>query len=174
MYRATPYVAVVAAWPEQVPVPTPQEALSGAKRLYRKFLGRAWTGKWALTSGKRYTRVLNGVYYVNPNSPYYGGWKDIVHFMSHRICRRLYPGAPGHGHTHARLEREMIEYVISQGWLEGKLKRPEEERAVVSLSDVRRDRVLANIERWETKMKRAKTALKKLYRQRKYYESKAA
>lgn len=172
MFRAQPYVAVEAAWPEQCPVPTEQEALLGAKKLYRKFRGKAWQGKWRITSGRRATGLAGGVFQVNPNR--YGrlGWKSIVHLLSHYIARRLYPEAPDHGLAHSGLEREMIQYVISQGWLNGKLRRPEKVRAVINLVDLRQKRILESIGRWEAKQKRAKTALKKLYRQRNYYERK--
>lgn len=175
MYKAQPYVAVNAAWPEQIPVPTAQEALSGAKKLYRKFRKKAWPGKWELTSGNRHTWPRRGTYYVNPNYDFHGGgWKAIVHSMSHYMAHRIHPTAKGHGSTHAFIEKEMIEYVVSQGWLNGNLKRSEKERAVVDLKQVRHQRVLAGISRWEAKLKRAKTALKKLNRQRAYYENKAA
>jgi hypothetical protein len=49
------YTHVNAAWPDIVPKPTPQEALTGAKRLFRLAMGRKFRGTWKLTSGRRHT-----------------------------------------------------------------------------------------------------------------------
>ena len=169
------YVSVNGAWPDgELPIPSPQEALSGAKRLYRLVMGHKWRGKWQLTSGKRYTWPANGVYHVNPNGRYFGGWRDIVHLMSHQCHRRLYPRHKPHDGrgTHAFIERTMIEHVVKSGWLDGKLKRPEKPKPDVQ--QARQQRVLARIEKWQAKHKRAETALKKLKRQARYYKNKAA
>lgn len=112
-----------------------------------------------LTSGNRYTR-RRGIWYVNPER----GWKDLVHVLSH------YTERSGHNGKHARMERRMIREVKRRGWLDGSLKRPEKP---VERRDPRQDRyarVLARIESWEAKQKRAANALKKLYRQKRYYE----
>lgn len=160
------YRAVNAAWgdPHDAPGrPTSEEALRAAKRLYRKWLGHAWPGKWALTSGNRYTWARGNVFRVNPNS-----WSNLVHFMSHYCHRRLHPGESPHAATHAALEADMIEYVRQQGWLDGKLRpAPREAR---DPSQVRYESCCQRIARWERKEKRAVNALKKLRRQRAYYE----
>jgi hypothetical protein len=71
----------------------------------------------------------------------------------------------------------MIEHVVSNGWLEGKLKRERkvkppptaEERTAAKLANLT-DR----IKRWEIKRRRAETALTKLNRQRRRIERQAA
>jgi hypothetical protein len=72
----------------------------------------------------------------------------------------------------------MIQYVVGSGWLEGKLKRAErpakpaptvEERAAAKLQNL-----AVRIKRWESKQRRAETALTKLNRQRRRLERLAA
>ena len=166
------YARCEAAWPEKLPPLTGPEAVTAVKRLYRFAMKRKWAGKVELTSGRRYTWPRRGVFYVNPNrSNAYSkaGWHDIVHFVSHYCHARLYPNARPHDHTHATLERTMIEYVIKSGWLDGKLKRPEKKEAT-PLKQERYQRILRRQEAWEAKERRARNALKKLKRQRAYYE----
>lgn len=166
-----PYARVNGAWPDgDLPVPTEQEAISGAKRLYRMAMGKPWKGKWAATSGRRHTWPRSGVFYVNANGNHFGGWRDIVHFMSHYCNYRLYPKHKPHHGSHHFLEKEMVEYVIRQGWLDGKLKRPEKPKPAFDPKRVRYERVCRRIEMWERKARRARTALKKLARTKGYYE----
>jgi hypothetical protein len=167
------YQSVNGAWPEGTREgrdlkPTPQEALSGARRLYRKAFGRPFKGTMKLTSGRRYTYIRCGVFYVNPDQGG-GGWHEIVHGISHYATARLHPKAPGHGFQHAFIERELIQHVIDSGWLEGKLKR--EAKAEGDPIADRHARVLSKIATWERKQRRAETALRKLARQRRYYEA---
>lgn len=171
---AQKYQSVNGAWPEGTHdgrdlKPTPQEALAGAKRLYRKAFGRPFKGKLKLTSGRRYTWIRSGVLYVNPDYRG-GGWHEIVHAISHYAARRLHPRAKPHGPQHAWIERELITYVVKSGWLEGRLKRPEKPPKVVDVRLVRYQRTLAKIKAWERKAKRAETALRKLNQTRSYYE----
>jgi len=166
------YDSVNGQWPEGTACgtaikPTPQEAMAGAKRLYRKAMGRPFRGKVKLTSGRRDTAIRRGVLYVNPDWRG-GGWHEIVHSISHHASYRLYREA--HGPRHAFIERELISYVVKSGWLEGKLRRPEQPKAEIDIKTVRHHRILARIEAWERKKKRAESALKKLERQRRYYE----
>jgi uncharacterized membrane protein YjjP (DUF1212 family) len=62
----------------------------------------------------------------------------------------------------------MIEYVLTQGWLTGKLRKAD--KAKPDLRSERLARIVERIARWETKAKRADTALRKLKRQRARYE----
>jgi hypothetical protein len=173
------YQSVNGAWPEGTNdgrdiKPTPQEALAGAKRLYRIAMGRPFRGKIQLTSGRRYTYIRRGVFYVNPDQRTWkggGGWHEIVHGISHYASARLYPNASGHGHQHAFTEKQLIECVVNKGWLDGKLKRPDKPKAKLDVKAVRYQRVLKRMERWEAKRKRAEQALKKLRRQKAYYEN---
>ena len=164
-----PYQSVNGKWPELVPVPSPQEAMAGAKRLYRFAMKRPFRGKVKPTSGRRYTDIRRGVMYVNAAGHHFGGWKDIVHDLSHYAHARLFPRHKPHHSTHAWLERTMVEHVVGSGWLDGRLKREPRPAKPVDLKAERHARVLARIKAWETKAKRAETALKKLRRQARYY-----
>lgn len=178
---AANYANVNAAWPEEVPVPTPQEALSGARRLVRLALTlgppgkprHRFRGSFKLTSGNRHTWTRRGVFYVNPNKSgwRFRGWEAIVHDVSHWAGRRLYPGANPHDARVAFIERKLAEHVVSSGWLDGKLKRkPREEKPQSDPREVKLQRVLARIKSWERKQRRAQTALRKLARTRAYYQ----
>lgn len=164
------YATVNAAWPETVPIPTDAEAISAVKRLYRFAMGKPWGKKIKLTSGNRYTWPRYGVYRINPKGHHFGGWKDLVHDVSHYCHSRLHPNKGAHDHRHEWLEKEMTHYVVSHGWLDGKLKRDMPEKPKADPKQVRYQRVVKRIEAWERKQKRAQTALKKLTRTKTYYE----
>lgn len=153
--------------------PTPAEAISAAKRLYRFALKRPCRLRIKLTSGRRITWVRNHVLYVNPDEDG-KGWHELVHSMSHYATRRLFPKANTHGPQHAFMEREMIKHVVNSGWLEGKLLRPKKPKVTVDPTVARAAHVAARIKAWESKKRRAENALKKLQRTARYYQRKTA
>jgi hypothetical protein len=172
------YESVNGAWPAGTRdgrdlKPTPQEAIAGFRRLFRKAFGRPYRGKLILTSGSRRTwygskpRTIR----VNPDERG-GGWHEIVHSVSHMASRELY--REGHGPRHAFIERELIKLVVDGGWLEGKLRRDPKPAAEINPVQTRRNATLASIARWTTKAKRADTALRKLRRRLRYYDRKLA
>lgn len=158
------YRRVNAAWPAVVPPLTDDEAIRAGRKLFRFAKGYTFRGDVVVTSGRRYTWVRNGTMYVNPSH----GWRDLVHFLSHYCV----PGK--HGAEHARAELRMIKQVIRRGWLDGRLKTaPKPEPPPPSLNEARVEkmqRIEQRIARWESKRKRAETALKKLRKSRRYYE----
>ena len=178
------YNSVNGQWPEGTNdgrdiIPTPEEAMSGAKRLYRVAMGRPFRGTMKLTSGRRRTWIRHNVFYVNPNEKRWahasvnGGWHEIVHSISHIASYRLYREA--HGPRHAWIEKQLIAHVVRSGWLDGKLKRkPSEPKPPVDPKVEKLTGIEARIKRWQAKQKRAATALRKLERQRKYYERQQA
>lgn len=168
--RREKYHAVNSQWPEVVPELDGSEAVAAAKRLYRFAMKRPWRGKWKIVSGNRYSWTHQGVFCINPKYTGRGavnGWHDLVHFMSHYCFQRLHPGKRPHDSRHLYLERDMVEYVIKSGWLEGKLKRPTKAKPdAKSLAAARHARLDASAKRWTTKLRRATTALRKIARQR--------
>ena len=164
---AEKYQSVNGAWPETVPTVTAQEAVPAAKRLYRLVMKRPFRGRVRVSSGNRYTWIRGGVMTVNPDR----GWQSLVHLLSHYCHRKLWPKHKPHDGrgTHAAIEREMITHVVASGWLDGALKRPDKEKP--DPREVRQARVLARIVAWDSKLRRAQNALKKLNRQRAYYET---
>lgn len=171
------YDSVNGVWPEgtnegRAIKPTPQEAMSAAKRLYRVAMGKSWRGPMKLTTGRRHTSIIGGVFYVNPDHTWDGGWHGIVHSISHHASWRRY--GENHGPRHAWIEKQLIEHVVSHGWLDGKLKRPTKPKADTDPKREKHARILSRIKSWQSKAKRAKTALAKLERQRRYYERQLA
>lgn len=171
------YQSVNGAWPETVPPLTGPEAVTAAKRLYRLVMKKPFRGKIKVSSGNRHTWIRSGVMTVNPEGHHFGGWKDLVHGLSHYCHRRLHPGHKPHGGqgTHAFIERMMIEHVVNSGWLDGKLKRPDKPKP--DLKETRHQKVLSKIEAWDERrvkaeraVKRAEKMLKRLQRSRARYE----
>lgn len=161
------------AWqyPNGVPKLTGPEAVKAARLLYRFIVGRPSTHlKARVTSGNRNTWVRNNELVVNPDK----GWREFVHELSHYLHYKTHPQARPHDYSHAYVEARMVKHVIEQGWLDGKLK--PKERAAKPKPDrdtVERARIEAAIKRWNSKALRAKNALRKLERRRRYYERKA-
>jgi len=169
------YERVNGAWPEGTNdgrniKPTPQEALIGFRRLWRKAFGKPYKGKLILASGNRRTWYgsKSGTIRVNPDERGSGGWHEIVHSVSHMAAYSLYKEA--HGHRHAFIERELIDYVVKSGWLEGKLLRAKKPKPQIDKKEQRLASINARIKRWESKRKRAETALKNLRKQQRYYQ----
>jgi hypothetical protein len=161
------YQSVNGAWPQaELPKMTGHEAIRAGKRLYRLAMGSAWKGKWKAGRGNHRTYPRGNTFLVNPGQ----GWHDMVHDLSHYCHRRLHPDHKPHDGrgTHAFIEKTMIEHVVNSGWLGGTLKRPGKSKP--DLKAVRYRRIVSRIGRWDAKRKRAETALRKLRRQRAYYE----
>lgn len=152
---------------------TDAECIEIVRRLYREFMGTPWKGKYMITSGNRHTWPRRGFYYVNPNEDG-KGISEIVHSMSHYVHYHKSKERP-HSATHAALELRMVRFVWSSGAMDGRFKReskPEPTRDDLIKANL--SRIEAGIKRWQTKAKRAETALKKLAKQRRYYERKIA
>ena len=160
-------------WPSQIPVPTNQEAITGAKRLYRKAMGRPWTGEVKITSGNRDTYVRRGTLYVNPDQSSYEctrSWRGIVHGLSHWCHWRLHGGnAKPHSDKQAYLERDLTDYVLGHGFLTGALKSKAKAKAK-DIVVVRYERLAEREEAWKSKMNRARNALSKVKKERRTYE----
>lgn len=155
----------------ELPPLSEAEAISATKRLWRVATGRRCPfKKFTFSTGNRHSSIWRGR--INLEN----GWHGLVHSLSHSVYHQSPEGrrAEGRHHEagHAYLERRLVEYVVSHGWLDGKLKRPEKPKPVVQ--DVRRWRVDKLIAKWEGRRRRAENALKKLKRKQKYYQRQAA
>lgn len=179
------YAQVNAQWPSDMPPITRPEAEKAVVRLYRKFgenhdvPNRSWVKpqvRYRQVGSNRVTTELRiRRCWVSVNPPHNRlskGWRRLVHDASHRIARHLFPGKRPHDWRQEHLERDMVAYVLAQGWLSGALKAKEKPKA--DPATLRRARVLEGIARWEAKEKRARNALKKLRRQKAYYDRRAA
>jgi|SRR5882672_2700995 len=165
------YATVNGAWPEgPLPKLDGPEAISAVKRLYRFAMKRKLAKTLRVTSGRRHTSIYRSV--VNPDA----GWRDLVHSVSHHCHWRLHPGVKPHDDLgrHAFLEREMIDHVVKSGWLDGKLKSKAKPKTKVPVQQERYLRIIERMIKWQAKANRAEIALRKLRRQQRYYEKKAA
>lgn len=149
------YAPVREALPAVMPAITRIEAERAAAKLYRKFAPDRWKARKPVARRCWISR--------SETAGHHKGWGRLVHDVSHSIFRLHYPRRRPHDPLHSHYETMMAEYVVAQGWLDGKLKprtkaKPtREERRSAELVKVE-----AAIKRWETKAKRAATALKKL------------
>lgn len=168
------------AWPAAIPKLTQLEAIKAAQLLYDRFyserfyrekygmsrlayfrkLGRKPPSKVMKTrtsSGNRINWVVRGVLVVNADK----GWREFVHEYSHCFHRKLRPQDRPHSDNHVHLEKEMVDYVVRSGWLDGKLK-PQPQVKKPDPVVEQHAKVLARLKAWETKAKRAATAIGKL------------
>jgi hypothetical protein len=178
---ALTYETVNNQWPKEVPIPTPEEALRGARRLVRLALTLGPPNRpkisvtryrFKLTSGRRYSWPRRGVFYINPDKQEFGvgrGWQALCHDLSHWAHQRLY-GKSGHTAGHAYIEKRLGEFVIANGWLDGALKKPAKLKEPVDRQEARHQRTIELIASWERKQKLAATKLKKLRIRKRYYE----
>jgi hypothetical protein len=136
-----------------VPPITREEATRAVKRIRRHFKilqGRRVRTCWVSLGGKRLDK----------------GWPRLVHDLSHWLGEQRFPRERSHGPHHAAIEHEMTQWVLAQGWLDGKLKpKPQVKKPVDRAAHAR-----AMLARWETKLKRTETMLKKWRRKVRYYE----
>lgn len=165
MKPAEAYQRVNGTWPEgPLPKMTRVEAERAGRKLFRFVTGKPFQGTLSIGRGNHRSRVRGGTFMrVNPGQ----GWHDMVHDLSHDLHHIQHPSKRPHDGTHAFMEREMIEFVVSNGWLDGKLRPPVKPKP--DPRKVRAARVAESIQRWQRKKKRAETALRKLIRQQRYY-----
>ena len=172
------YGQVNRMFPKQLPILEKDEAEKAYKKLIAKFgtkqVWSEYSNKW-ITKKMKVRRIrkfgektfktevrkcwlsLNG-----DTNTLHKGWRRLVHDVSHYVHDFRFPNSNNHDLAQAVIEKEMVNYVINQGWLEGKLKtklkpkltKDEKQNAkIISLEKL--------IKSWETKEKRAKTYIKK-------------
>lgn len=159
------YRLVNAQWPAEIPPMTDRDVKFAGRVLYRLIMGKKFTGEFTVKhkgrSWMRHTHIIG-------NS--HQGWHDVVHDWSHDAHQRLYPNETGHGPHQASIERRMVEEVVKRGWLSGRLNKPKLEKPKLDVKAKRYRAVLVKLAKWQTKMKRAKTAIAKLEKQKRYYD----
>lgn len=170
MTVAKGYALVNSAWPEQMPDLSFEEGRRATKLLWRAFVKQKFPWPIKESQGKLFgTWLRRRKWFINPRT----GWHDLVHAVSHKANRRICPAQKFHSGSHAFMEREMIKYALDHGWLDGRLKAKPKADAP-DIKTVRYQQVLDRLAKWEQKLKRAQTAIKKLERKRAYYEKRAA
>lgn len=163
------YSRVNAAWPEKVPPLTFEAGANAVRRLYRFVTGVTFSGEIQETSGNRYNYARRGVFYLNTQGHSgRGAWHDLIHDLSHTLSDRVYDyRIKPHSREHAKLELKLVKEVVRRGWLNG--VKPKESKPAPDVKLVKLMRTEAAIQKWESKLKRAQNALKKLNRRRSYY-----
>ena len=149
--------------------------------MYQKAMGKSFKGKVKITSGNRHTWIRGDVFYVNPDQRCWngrGGWPEIVHHLAHYCQRRRYPRAKPHSEQELYLERDLTDYVIDNNFLEGALKKePKKPLTALEKTSLKYEKTEKAIGRANKKLKhlnsqvlRTENRLKKLAKQKKYYE----
>jgi hypothetical protein len=164
----------VPTWPEVIPAMTDKGAVNAASRLFRWAIRRTFEGAVYVTRGNRRAFRIDWdpqaphrrAIFVNPSK----GWRDFAHDASHYLDWYA-NGKSEHGKHHAKFEARLIAEIVRRGWLDEKPEPPVVTlRPVGATQRLKLQRIEERIKRWETKAKRAKTALAKLAKQRRYYE----
>lgn len=152
-------------WPATIPPMTDRDVRFAARVLFRLVIGRKFRGKLVVKhQGRSYMHPAKIVGNARR------GWHDVVHDWSHQAHGYLYPNETGHGPHQAFIERKMVEEVVKRGWLTGRLNKPKPEKSKPDVRGQRQAAVLKKLAKWQTRLKRAKTAIKKLEKQKAYYE----
>lgn len=157
-----------AEWPAIVPALTAEEAEKATRKLFRFATGITMKREIRITSGNRSTWIArDGAFRVNPGR----GWMSLVHNVSHFVWWWKHPNETAHQKDHALLERRMIKEVIKRGWLNGSLKtvaptiEQTREEQIQVIRSLQMERMRARLKAWNTKAKRAETAIRKLTKQ---------
>lgn len=169
------YATVHAVWSSvTVPPITRIEAERAARGLYRHFGGVGFGGPHMDAAARFNGKVRRCWISPRTNAGLNKGWQRLVHDVSHRIFALRHPSFRPHDGGHATLEREMAQHAVQSGWLAGKLKPKVHARPTpAERRDGRIAHVQAAIARWQSKRKRAETALRKLQRQLRTLERRA-
>ena len=172
------YGQVNRMFPKQLPILEKDEAERAYKKLIAKFGSKKvwseYSNKW-ITKKMKVRRIrkfgektfktevrkcwlsLNG-----DTNTLHKGWRRLVHDVSHYVHDFRFPDSSNHDLAQAVIEKEMVNYVINQGWLEGKLKTKLKPKPT---KDEKQNTKIINLEKliksWETKEQRAKTYIKK-------------
>ncbi len=144
----------------------PNLAMNYVRAFWKQEMGTKFPYKLRVGSGNRRTWRDSKGFTVNPDQ----GWHDINHDMSHYI-ERCKTGA-AHSDQHLRLERNGAALICRRFLRDEPYEPPKAQ--VRDLVAERAARVEKNIANWEKKQSRANNALKKLYKKRRYYETKLA
>ena len=163
------YGQVNRMWPEKLPPITKEEAFKAYKILTKKFGSKEvwlpWEKQWVtkkLHAGRRRPRrcwiCLSG----NCNT-LSRGWRRLAHDVSHRVYDFRFPkSSRDHNIAQAKIEKEMAQYVIDSGWLDGKLKsKPKPKPTKDEKQTAKTKNLIKLIRSWERKEATAKTYIKK-------------
>jgi hypothetical protein len=162
-----------------LPPITREHSIKIANRIYRHFGNKKYASNPARfrrpksVTGSRSWIDKKGINDLNK------GWRRLIHDTSHILFSRRYPQKRPHDPLHAALELQVAQFVVREfiekpalqaaGAALGAIFTETKSETVKRQRAVRYGRILERIDNWEKKKKRAETALKKLYKQKKYY-----
>lgn len=155
------YDIVPAVLPEQLPAMTRVEAQRIATKITRKFWPRTRADyKFPASAVRRVWLSSVPTSATNHDK----GLGRLIHDLSHQVFRAVYPRKLPHDPLHVRYETDIAEFVAGSAWL-SRVMAPKKSRPKPGLAE-KRALALARVEqaigRWESKQRRAKTALTKL------------
>jgi hypothetical protein len=155
------YDHINAAWNAvKLPPVTREEATRGLAILCRKFGGTQHGGP---SMARPYrSHFVRACWVTRKGGTLDKGWPRLVHDVSHDIFRARHPQLKPHQPAHAAVERELTQYVLSAGWLDGKLATVRTKPTRDEKLSARRTSLTERLARWLTKEKRAANAAKKL------------
>lgn len=159
------YAPVPAALPETLPAMTRVEAQRIATKITRKFWPKGH--RRALRDYQYPERAVRRVWLSpKPTSAtnHDKGLGRLIHDLSHDVFNAVYPHKLPHDPLHAKYETDIAAFVAGSAWL-ARVMQPKAPAPKQSLNEKRaRDLTRAEqaISRWESKMRRASNALKKL------------
>lgn len=167
------YESINAAWRASgLPPVTREEVTRALAILCRKFGGTQHGGPSMVRPFRR--KRVRVCWISLKGGTLDKGWPRLAHDLSHDLFEARHPRLKQHHPAHAAVEREVSEYIIASGWLTGSLKRKAATPSRAERVADKRASVEARLARWETKARRAATAIKKLRRALKSYERRAA
>jgi hypothetical protein len=162
-------------WGGHKPVLSPEETLAAARKLWRHATGKAWTGKWEVTSGRCHTWPRRGTFYVNPNR-YGGGLRQLVHLIAHYAHRRLHPGDKPHSIRQLRLEAKLTKFAVARWGPQAPAKAAPAAKVEAEAPTkpdkvvLRYRRMKARRDRWADQLDRSQRLLQKAEREVRAYE----
>lgn len=155
------YQAVPKALPEQLPAITREDARRIATKITRKFWPH--TRRDYIYPGSSVRRVWLSAKPTKSKN-HHKGLGRLIHDMSHRVFRAVYPHKLPHDPLHVRYETDIAAFVADSAWL-AKLLQPRPPKAKPTLAEKHARQLIQTetaIARWESKQRRAKNAIRKL------------
>ncbi len=169
------YKASNDVWPTVIPPLSREEAARAFGKLARKF-GKAKDAAPGAHRFDMHDKARVRTCWIatgkagSPTNTLHKGWRRLAHDFSHRLHRYRYPGKRPHGSFHATVEAEIVAYILSTDWLGGTLAAdtapPVPTREARVSAEI--DNLAARLKRWESKRKRAETAIIKIKRRQSY------
>lgn len=150
----------------QFPACSRAEADKAVKAIVSKF-GRMSLGSANMTGDVTWPWPARRCWLASkPTKGHHRGWGRMIHDLGHIIFHKRHPTFRSHAGGHATLEREILIFCQTQGFLDGRLK-PAAKRKLSRREKLLTKSISLNnrLTAWQRKFSRAENAIKKLKRQ---------